>query len=302
MSRFATAPAAKRIPDPPRPLPGWEWPWWRVTRHDAAVLPWFILIHLTAVVGLIMFPLPGWRILLGALALAWIGGIGTTVCYHRCLAHRALRIHPLVRAVLTFFAILNGSGAPLTWVASHRIHHAYSDTERDVSSPSWHGFWWAHLRWLWQAAPPSIARFCPEFDRPSYRIWQLAQPPILALSYFGGLYFGLCAFFWLGAVRLVFTLHAQCFVNSVCHSQPNVALGEDRSRNVPWLAFIHLFQGENWHRNHHQRPGSARIGRNWRQPDLGYVVICVLEKIGFVSEVRHARSPDVQANTSQASA
>jgi fatty-acid desaturase len=250
------------------------------------VLPWLILIHLTAVAGLILFPLPGWRIFFGALALSWIGGIGTTVCYHRALAHRALRLHPVTRAILIFLAMFNGAGSPNTWVASHRIHHAYADTADDVSSPVWHGFWWAHLRWLYQAEAPSIARFCPELDRPSYRIWRIMQPFILALSYFGGLYFGAAAFFWLGAIRLVYSLHGTCFVNSICHRDPNVPVGEDSSRNVHWLGVMHFFQGENWHRSHHARPASARLGRTWRQPDLGYVVICLLEKLRLVSDVR----------------
>jgi hypothetical protein len=38
---------------------GSKWPWWRTTRHDLLVLPWFILIHVTAVIGLLLFPLPG---------------------------------------------------------------------------------------------------------------------------------------------------------------------------------------------------------------------------------------------------
>ena len=143
------------------PTKRWEWPWWRSNRQDSMVLPYILLIHLTAVVGLILFPLPGWPIFLGSLTLSWIGGIGTTVVYHRSLAHRALRLHPWVSAILTFFAVLNGSGNPRTWVASHRIHHAYADTENDVSSPVRHGFWWAHLRWLWQQAPPSVERYCP---------------------------------------------------------------------------------------------------------------------------------------------
>jgi hypothetical protein len=42
-----------------RKLAEWEWPWWRSTSQDVMVLPWFILIHLTAVVGLIFYPLPG---------------------------------------------------------------------------------------------------------------------------------------------------------------------------------------------------------------------------------------------------
>ncbi len=268
---------------------GWEWPWWRTTRHDVMILPWIVLIHVTALVGLILFPLPGWRVLLGAIALAWIGGIGTTVCYHRALAHRALRLHPVARAVLTFFAVFNGSGLPLSWVASHRLHHAYADTAQDVSSPVWHGFWWAHLRWLWQCDRPSVARFCPDLDRFSYRFWRPLQPIILTASYFGGLYFGLAAFFWLGAIRLVFSLHATCFVNSICHRDPETPVGEDSSRNVRWLGLMQFFQGENWHRNHHARPAQARLGWSWRQPDVGYAVICVLEKMGLARDVRHAQ-------------
>ncbi len=273
-------------------MPGSQWPWWRTTEHDRMVLPWFILIHLTAVVGLVLFPLPGWPIFLGTLGLSWLGGLGTTVCYHRALAHRALRLQPRVCAILTFFAVFNGSGVPVNWVANHRTHHALADTAEDVSSPVWHGFWWAHLRWLWQAEAPSVAKYCPELDRPWYRVWGPLQVPILALSFLVGLSFGFCAFFWLGAIRLVFSLHAQCFVNSVCHSEAGVPMGEDSSRNVRWLALMHLFQGENWHRNHHARPGLARLGRTWRQPDLGYAAICVLEKIGLAGDVRRARAPD----------
>jgi fatty-acid desaturase len=89
------------------------------------------------------------------------------------------------------------------------------------------------------------------------------QRAILALSYFAGLYFGLTALFWLGAIRLVFSLHAQCFVNSVCHTERDTPIGEDSSRNASWLAVMHFFQGENWHRNHtngQARPGWDGLG------------------------------------------
>jgi len=269
-------------------VPPWEWPWWHTTLRHSATFTWIMLIHATALVGLILFPLPGWRLLLGALALAWIGGIGTTVCYHRAITHRALKLNPLVRAILIFFAMLNGSGAPVSWASNHRLHHASADTEDDISSPR-QGFWWAHLRWLWQAPQPSVERFCPDLDHFSYNVWTFLQAPILALSFFGALYFGLAAFFWLGAIRIVFALHAQCFVNSICHTEPGVREGQDSSRNVRWLALMHFFQGENWHRNHHSRPGLARLGWNWRQPDAGYVIIRALEKIGLASDVRDFR-------------
>ena len=276
----------KRSPSAVEQTPPWEWPWWRTSEHDLPVLFWILLIHITAVIGLVLYPLPGWRLLLGAFALAYIGGLGTTVCYHRAIAHRAVTLNPWVRGLLTFFAMFNGSGAPTSWAAGHRLHHAKADTLEDISSPVWGGFWWAHLRWLWQAGEPPVERYCPDLKGLSYRAWQWFQMPILTVSYLGGLYFGGAAFFWLGAIRLVFALHAQCCVNSVCHTEPGIAPGEDSSRNVRWLAFMHFFQGENWHRNHHARPGWARLGWNWRQPDAGYVAILALEKLGLASDIR----------------
>ena len=129
----------------------WERPWWQYSAGNGPVLFYFVLVHVLAVVGLILFPLPSWPVLTIALILASLGGLGTSVCYHRCLAHRSLRLNPAVENVLIFFAIFNASGDPISWVANHRHHHAKADTAEDVSSPRHGGFWWAHLRWLWQA-------------------------------------------------------------------------------------------------------------------------------------------------------
>jgi sn-1 stearoyl-lipid 9-desaturase len=224
----------------------------------------------------------------------WMGGLGTTVCYHRALAHRALRLHPVVQEILIFFAMYNGSGAPLSWAANHRLHHAMADTPEDISSPRVGGFWWAHLRWLWQAELASPVRYCPDLKEASYRTWTVLQIPLLAVSFFSGLAFGSAAFFWLGAIRLVFALHGQCFVNSVSHLRPGTQMGDDSSRNVYWLALWHCFQGENWHRNHHARPGSARFGWTVVQVDVGWWVIVGLERLGLATEIRRPRILDNQ--------
>jgi sn-1 stearoyl-lipid 9-desaturase len=277
------------VSPPPMVLPPWTWPWWHSAAGQQMTLLWVVLIHVTAVVGVVMCPLPGWPLLLAAGALTWLGGLGTTVCYHRALAHRALRLHPVVREVLIFFALYNGSGAPLSWTANHRLHHAKADTPADISSPRVGGFWWAHLRWLWQAEQASPARYCPDLCGGSYRAWRVLQIPLLAVSFLGGFAFGTAAFFWLGAIRLVFALHGQCFVNSVSHLHPGTEVGDDSSRNVPWLAFWHCLQGENWHRNHHARPGSARFGWTAAQVDVGWWVIVGLERLGLATAVQRPR-------------
>jgi fatty-acid desaturase len=100
---------------------------------------------------------------------------------------------------------------------------------------------------------------------------------------------GTAAFFWLGAIRFVFALHGQCFVNSGSHLRPGMRVGEDSSRNVPWLALWHGFQGENWHHNHHARPGIARFGWTPAQVDVEWWVIVGLEWLGLATEVRRPR-------------
>ncbi len=92
----------------------WNGPWWRPAPGEWPVLAWIILIHLTALVGLVLAPLPGWGLFFLSLAFIWAGGIGTTVCYHRAITHRSLKLHPVVRQALTFFAMFNGSGSPTT--------------------------------------------------------------------------------------------------------------------------------------------------------------------------------------------
>ena len=129
------------------------------------------MIHVGAILGLVLTPLPGWPIFLAAAGLHFLGGLGTTVCYHRAITHKSLKLHPVVRNVLTFFAMMNGSGSPLSWAANHRLHHAKSDTPEDISSPRVGGFWWSHLRWLWQAGPAPVSKYCRDIDKPAYRVW-----------------------------------------------------------------------------------------------------------------------------------
>lgn len=247
------------------------------------------LIHVMAVAGIVLFPFPGWGVLAASYALFWLGGLGTTVAYHRAIAHRSLRLNRAVEFVLVLFAIFNGSGSPATWTANHRFHHANSDTEDDISSPR-HGFWWAHLRWLWQVGQSPVERWAPEMQTGYWKFWTRWQVPILAVSLFIGLPFvgqwGWGAVFWMGAIRLMFALHAQCAANSISHMKKDAAPGEPSSQNVAWLGVVQAFQGENWHGNHHGRPGAARLGWTWRQVDLGWWTIVALERVRLATDVR----------------
>ena len=268
--------------------------WLRWAPGELPTLVWIIFLHLAAIVGLVLLPLPPLTAVLVAVGALFIGGLGTTVIYHRALAHRAVTVHPLVEQPLIFCAMFNGSGAPRSWVGTHRHHHAHSDRPTDISSPHHGGFWWSHLRWLWQADFSHGQRLVGDLSRRRYRWWTHAQPLVLALAIgVGALWFlhvpwqeALAAMLWIGPLRLLWALHTQCTVNSVCHlGAPTAPHGS--GRNVSWLAFFHLGQGENWHGNHHQRPGSARIGERW-QIDVGWWVIGALRLVGLARLRRDA--------------
>jgi fatty-acid desaturase len=280
----------------------WLAPWWRTTSGDRPTFFYIVLIHVLAAIGIAFFATPGWRVIAGTVTLAWFGALGVTVCYHRALSHTALRLHPVIKHLLIFFAMFNGSGSPDSWTANHRQHHSKVETAEDISSPAIGGFWWAHLRWLWQAGEVPLSRWCPDLDKPEYRFWSRIQIPLLAVSLFGGLAFGWPAFFWLGPMRLVASLHAQCFVNSIAHMREGREPGEDSSQNIAWLAPIHFFQGENWHSNHHAAPSSARFGWTRFQLDFGWYVIVLLERVGLAKSVKRAQMRDFSTRVSDEAA
>ena len=289
MTEISPAAAVGMMQTTVRETPPWERPFWKPARGKTGVLLYLVLIHVLASIGLILYPLPSAQVLGVAFLLAALGGLGTTVGYHRLLAHRTLKVNKAIEHLLVFWAVFDDSGHPASWVAYHRHHHSRTDTPEDISSPKHGGFWWAHLRWLYQSAPADRQRWCPELNRGTYTAWGFAQGAVVLLSLSCGFAFGWEGFFWIGAIRLVYSLHMQCFVNSVTH------LGHseegDSSKNVWWLGPLQLTAwGENWHRNHHSSVGSARLGWHWWQVDFGWYFICILESLGLASNVRRSRT------------
>jgi fatty-acid desaturase len=283
-----SATASTPLPVPAAEARPWDRPFWKPVKGKGAIFFYLVLIHVLAIIGLILFPVPGWKIFAITFAISVLGGLGTTICYHRTLSHKTLKLNKFVENFLIFWPMFNGSGAPGSWVAYHRHHHINSDGPDDVSSPTHGGFWWAHLRWLYQSQPANETKYCPEFTRGIYKFWTRAEVPMIVVSIFCGALLGWAGFFWIGAIRLIYSLHMQCFVNSLTH------LGKhpdgDSSQNVWWLGPLQMGAwGENWHRNHHSYAGSARLGVKWYQVDIGWYMIWMLEKLHLAENVRRPR-------------
>jgi sn-1 stearoyl-lipid 9-desaturase len=226
------------------------------------------------------------------LALWWLtGALGITLCFHRSLTHRSLVLRKPLEYACALLGTLALQGDPIEWVATHRLHHAHADEERDPHDAH-RGLWWTHIDWL----------YLPNKNRPSDAEQQRQAPDLWAQPFYrflhhralvlqlvlGGLLFALGGASWLVwgiFVRLVFVYHLTWFVNSAAHrfGYRSYRTG-DLSTNCWWVAL--LSWGEGWHNNHHAFPFSARHGIRWFELDPTWLNIKLLRALRLARDVR----------------
>ena len=244
-----------------------------------------VVLHIGAVLA--FFVGGGWQVWVVALVLSWIRMFAVTGGYHRYFSHRTFKTSRVMQFLLAFLAQSSSQRGVLWWAAHHRDHHRYSDEERDVHSPKQHGFFHAHLGWLYDRNGATdyqrvkdLARY-PELVVLN-KLWWL--PPILlgvAVTAIWGLP-GLLVGFALSTVAL---WHATFTVNSLAHvwGKRRYATA-DTSRNNWVLALLTM--GEGWHNNHHHFMGSVRQGFFWWEIDATYYVLRALGALGLVWDLK----------------
>src|SRR6185437_15676474 len=81
----------------------------------------------------------GWQMVIYTLAVTHITIAGVTIYLHRCQAHRALDLHPVVSHFFRFWLWLTTGMVTKEWAAIHRKHHAKCETDEDPHSPQTRG-------------------------------------------------------------------------------------------------------------------------------------------------------------------
>jgi len=257
-----------------------------------SIITVLVVLHAGALAALFMF---SWRAFVLAALLHCIAvGLGISMGYHRLHTHRSYRLPRALEYFLAFCGTLSLEGGPIFWVATHRIHHQFSDKPGDPHSPR-DGAWWSHIGWLLVGESKHnntklMAKYAPDLAKdPFYATlnsyhWVPIIVLSLALFAIGGwplLLWGICA-------RLVFGLHATWAVNSATHMWGRRRFQtRDDSTNLWWVALLTF--GEGWHNNHHAHPTSARHGLAWYEFDASWVLISVLKFFGVARAVRVAK-------------
>jgi fatty-acid desaturase len=233
-----------------------------------------------------------WPALAAAAAVSYATvGLGISLCFHRTLTHRSLRLVKPFEYLFAVFGTLALQGDPIRWVAVHRKHHANADREGDPHSIH-RGFKWAHVDWLYRhnIALPSneeMLHFAPELHGERfYRILQYLNIP-LQIALGTGLFLlgGWSWVIWGIFVRLTISYHSTWLVNSASHM-----LGyrtyetADQSTNCWWVALISW--GEGWHNNHHAFPFSARHGLRWFEIDMTWWHVKILEFLRLADRIK----------------
>jgi stearoyl-CoA desaturase (delta-9 desaturase) len=256
----------------------------------------FIVLHIGAITALFFF---SWPAFFAAVILYWMSlSLGIGMGYHRLLTHRSYQPPKWIEYFLAVCGALALEGGPIAWVATHRIHHRFSDKTGDPHTPN-DGKWWAHIIWMvvGDATHADTARwshYAPDLCKDRFMVWlsKYNYVPLVVLSIglliFGGLPFLL----WGGFFRVTMGLHATWMVNSLTHFWGRRRFEtSDGSRNNWFVALLSF--GEGWHNNHHAHPTSARHGLAWYEFDLTWWTIRLLHVMGLVRNLRVAKiQPD----------
>ena len=229
-----------------------------------------------------------WEILFFTLAVTHITIAAVTIFLHRCQAHRALDLHPIVSHFFRFWLWLTTGMVTKEWAAIHRKHHAKCETVDDPHSPQILGIGTvlsrgAELYKKESRNQETLDKFghgTPDdwLERNIY-----AKYPSLGVSLmliidvflFGGLGFTV----W--AVQMLWIpITAAGVINGIGHfwGYRNYDC-EDASTNiVPWGILI---GGEELHNNHHTFATSAKLSSKWYEFDIGWFYIQVMSAVGL---------------------
>jgi stearoyl-CoA desaturase (delta-9 desaturase) len=220
----------------------------------------------------------GWQILVYTLIVTHITIAAVTIYLHRCQAHRALELHPVVSHFFRFWLWITTGMITKEWAAIHRKHHAKCETEEDPHSPQTRGIRKVLLEGaeLYRAEThnaDTMTRYghgTPDdwVERNVYArfaMWGIYITLVADVLLFGAI--GITVF----AVQMIWIpLTAAGIINGLGHFRGYRNFDSpDASRNlIPWGILI---GGEELHNNHHAFATSARLSNRWYEFDIGWM-------------------------------
>ncbi len=258
----------------------------RINWRDLGII---VSFHLLLIPAFFYF---SWQNLAIMLIGNWVvGSLGVGLGYHRLLTHKSFKSPKWLEYILTIFASMSLQNEAYKWVATHRIHHAFTETDKDPHSTR-PGFWWAQIGWIFKGTAQdhdeaTLKKYVPDLlkDKGQVLIARFFYVPIIVSAIIFFLIGGWGMVLWGVIVRTIFGWHTTWFVNSLAHlyGKRRFETTDDSTNN--WFVAILTF-GEGWHNNHHAFPTSARHGLAWYEFDMNWITINIFKKLGWAKQIR----------------
>jgi stearoyl-CoA desaturase (delta-9 desaturase) len=246
-----------------------------------------------------LFDLPWWGLVLVALVTTHVTIAGVTIYLHRCQAHRALELHPIVSHFFRFWLWLTTGQVTKEWAAIHRKHHAKVETAEDPHSPQIYGInrvlWGGVLLYRKESYnEETLERY--GHGTPDDWIEHHLYTPHSFIGVFFLLAFDLAAFglvpgtlIWLVQAAWI-PFWAAGVINGVGHyfGYRSYDVADASTNIVPWGILI---GGEELHNNHHAYASSAKLSSKWYEFDIGWLYIRILSVLGLATVKKVAPKP-----------
>ncbi|OJV13003.1 MAG: acyl-CoA desaturase [Dyadobacter sp. 50-39] len=226
-----------------------------------------------------------------------------TFFLHRYSAHKMfIMSKPWERFFYLLTYVSQGSSylSPRAYAILHRMHHAFSDTDKDPHSPH-HTKNVFTMMWetknIYNAVLNRKRAIENRFERnyPEWRLIEKMGDSWISRAGWGVLYIAFYvlayiyldmhwAFFFLLPIHFLMGPIHGAIVNWSGHKYGYQNFdNDDKSKNS--LIFDFLMMGELFQNNHHKRPNSINFGSKWFEIDPTYPVIKLLNRLKII-EIR----------------
>lgn len=227
-------------------------------------------------------------IILIFLILHWYSSLFMqTFLHHRYASHRAFSMSKFWERFFYMAAYLTqGSSyvSPRVYAIMHRMHHAYTDTDKDPHSPKndrnifvmmWHARRVSNS--IYKAKQFIEERFLKNLpnwrslDKVAHSTWsRLSWIALYVLVYI--LFAPSVWMFALLPIHILMVPIQGAIINWFAHKYGSINF---KLKNTSTNLFkIDLFMmGEGYHNNHHKHPGHSNFGFKWHELDPTYILI-----------------------------
>ncbi|KAI0242549.1 stearoyl-CoA 9-desaturase [Massospora cicadina] len=235
------------------------------------------------------------KTLVWAILYYFISALGITAGYHRFYSHKSYSARLPYQVYIMLSGTASVQGSILWWSRDHRVHHRFTDTEKDPYNAN-RGLIWSHIGWMifkkdstklgraevddLEADP--IVMFQHHFYVPLALLMGFIFPTLVAGMLWGDWKGG---YYYAGVVRLVFVHHATFCINSLAHWIGDTSFDDKLTPRDHFLTAL-VTMGEGYHNFHHEFPQDYRNAIKFYQYDPTKWFIYAISLLGLTYDLK----------------